>query len=486
MQSSHIQAISIEDSGKYIVVKAEIERSGQVVATVTSIFLCKGSFSEFASTFERNEEPETKLDVVTLHDQAILRDREWFLLDDPSLSLLGECPIFRLITHIIRRQDRAVSRLENTGTVHERFLSGRTQQIGQVSFVAHDCYGNPVMDFLGRRGTPTAIESNLKYPGWYNDTAWDVTVPSCNDSYARMSRDYNPIHVSPIFASWANLPGTITHGMFTSAITRGVLEHLIGDEERLRVRCLSTSFVGMVLPQDKRTISFKHTAMVQGRMVLKVLVGKKDTDEKVSEGEAEIEQEETAYVFTGQGSQDPGMGMALYSSSAVARKIWDEADKTLQESYGTLWTISPLLFLEADGGLGWSILDIVRNNPKTLTVRFRGKGGRQILQNYLKPTTEATLPDGRTITKPLLKALYHECTSYTFADAEGLICPTRFAQPAITVLEKASFEDMRSKGQIRDDASFAGHSLGASTAPCSPSPISSPSRPSSASASTEA
>ena len=333
---SHVQAISIEDAGKSIVVKAEIERSGQVVATVTSTFLCKGSFSDFASTFEHTEEPEMKLDITTLQDQAILWDREWFFLDDSSLCILGKCLLFRLETHITRRHDRAISRLEITGTIHERPLNGPTQQIGQVSFLAHDCHGNPVMDFLGRRGTPAAMKVSLKTPGWFGDTALDVTVPSCNGNYARISRDYNPIHVSPIFASWANLPGTITHGMFTSAITRGVLEHLTGDEERLRFRRLSTSFVGMVLPQDKLTVSFQHTAMVQGRMILKVLVHKKDTDEKVIEGEAEIEQEKTAYAFTGQGSQEPGMGMALYNSSPVARKIWDEADKTLQELYGTL------------------------------------------------------------------------------------------------------------------------------------------------------
>lgn len=95
-----------------------------------------------------------------------------------------------------------------------------------------------------------------------------------------------------------------------------------------------------------------------------------------------------------------------------------------------------------------------------LTVRFRGKRGRQILENYLKLTTEATLPDGSTVTKPLLQDLHPESTSYTFADAQGLLYSTQFAQPAITVLEKATFEDMRSKGLIQSGASFAGHSLG--------------------------
>ena len=332
--NSHVQAVIIEDTGKSIVVKAEIERSGQVVAAVVSTFFCKGSFSDFASTFQHSDEPEMKLDITTLQDQAVLRDREWFLLDNPSLSLVGKCLVFQLKTHATWRSNRAISRLETTGAIHERPLNGRLQRLGQVHFVAHDCHGNPVMDFLRRKGMHAITKTDLKTPGWFENTALNVTLPSCNANYARISRDFNPIHISPIFADWANLPGTITHGMFTSAITRGALEHLTGDQGRLRFRRLSTSFVGMVLPRDKLTISFQHTAMVQGRMVLNVLVHNKDTEEKVLEGEAEIEQETTAYAFTGQGSQGQGMGMALYYSSAVARNIWDEADETLQELYG--------------------------------------------------------------------------------------------------------------------------------------------------------
>ena len=332
--TSHVQAILIEKTGKSVVVKAEIERSGQVVATVTSTFFFKGSFSDFTSTFQHSEEPEMKLDITTLQDEAILRDREWFLLDNPSLSLIGKCLVFRLETHTSWRSHQAISRLETTGTIYERPLNGRLQRVGQVCLVAHDCQSSPVMDFLGRKGMPTTIKSELKTPGWFEDTSLDVTLPSCNTNYARISRDYNPIHTSPVFAGWAELPGTITHGMFTSAITRGALEHLTGDHGRLRFRRLSTSFVGMVLPRDKLTISFQHTAMVQGRMVLKVLVHRKDTEEKVLEGEAEIEQETTAYAFTGQGSQEQGMGMALYNSSSVARNIWNEADEALQELYG--------------------------------------------------------------------------------------------------------------------------------------------------------
>lgn len=102
----------------------------------------------------------------------------------------------------------------------------------------------------------------------------------------------------------------------------------------------------------------------------------------------------------------------------------------------------------------------MRNNPKVLTIHFRGKRGRKIRDSYLAMTTESTLPDGSTITKPILKELTSQSTSYTFAESRGLIFSTQFAQPAITLLEKATFEDMQAKGLVQEGASFAGHSLG--------------------------
>ena len=367
--TSHVQAIVIEKKGKSIVVKAEIERSGQAVATVTSTFFFKGSFSDFASTFQHSEEPEMKLDITNLEDEAVLRAREWLLLDNSSLSLVGKCLLFRLKTHATWRSYQAISRLETTGTIYERPLNGRLQRVGQVCHMAHDCHSSPVMDFLGRKGMLTTTKTELRTPGWFENTSLDVTLPSCNTNYARISRDYNPIHTSPIFADWANLPGTITHGMFTSAITRGALEHLTRDQRRLRFRRLSTSFVGMVLPRDQLTVSFQHTAMVQGRMVLKVLVHKKDTEEEVLKGEAEIEQETTAYAFTGQGSQEQGMGMALYNSSLVARNIWNEANETLQDLYGKFGFFIPHCFLQLmeQGGQFWILYVTIQKHSRSVS-----------------------------------------------------------------------------------------------------------------------
>lgn len=56
--------------------------------------------------------------------------------------------------------------------------------------------------------------------------------------------------------------------------------------------------------------------------------------------------------------------------------------------------------------------------------------------------------------------------SYTYRHPKGLLFSTEFAQPALTVTEKASFEDMVSRGLISDKSKYAGHSLGEYAALC--------------------
>lgn len=75
-------------------------------------------------------------------------------------------------------------------------------------------------------------------------------------------------------------------------------------------------------------------------------------------------------------------------------------------------------------------------------------------------TFETVATDGSVKSEKIFKEIDENTTSYTYRSPTGLLSATQFTQPALTLMEKASFEDMRSKGLVQDDSSFAGHSLG--------------------------
>src|SRR6201996_3744555 len=110
--------------------------------------------------------------------------------------------------------------------------------------------------------------------------------------------------------------------------------------------------------------------------------------------------------------------------------------------------------------LGFSIINIVKNNPKELTIHFGGPRGKMIRENYMAMTFETVGTDGQVKSEKIFKEVDENSTSYTYRSPNGLLSATQFTQPALTLMEKASFEDMRAKGLVQRDSSFAGHSLG--------------------------
>ena len=105
-------------------------------------------------------------------------------------------------------------------------------------------------------------------------------------------------------------------------------------------------------------------------------------------------------------------------------------------------------------------MNIVKNNPKEFTVHFGGPRGKKIRQNYMTMTFETVNADGTIKSEKIFKEVDESTTSYTYRSPGGLLSATQFTQPALTLMEKASFEDMRSKGVVQNDSTFAGHSLG--------------------------
>ncbi|KAI0468366.1 enoyl reductase domain of FAS1 [Xylaria cf. heliscus] len=439
---SSIRSITVEASGKSITVEARILREGHHVATVTSKFFIKGKFPQHQTTFEDKDEPAVELKIRSSIDEAVLRDRSWLQLDDPSVPLIGKTLVFQVRTSSRWATPNPAAYLEIRGVVEEKLWNGARRKLGFVAFDSHESHGNPVSEFLRRKGETINVMVPLKNPGWTGDSDFSVLAPSHTHLYAKVSRDCNPIHGSHVFAEIAELPGPIMHGMYTMAICRRVVEDMVIPGEPERLRRFDASFVSMVRPRDKIRVKSSHIAMKSGHMIFEVIARLEESDEEVLRGEAEITQPSTAYIFTGQGSQSIGMGMTLYESSPVAKSIYDEMDNHLRDLYG------------------FSILKIIRENPKEITVHFRGRKGQRILSNYLELKTELPTDDGHRRIAPIIPGLNESSISYTFSESRGLLYATHFAQPAIILVEKATFEHMRSRGLIQKSVMFAGHSLG--------------------------
>ena len=75
-------------------------------------------------------------------------------------------------------------------------------------------------------------------------------------------------------------------------------------------------------------------------------------------------------------------------------------------------------------------------------------------------TFETVNADGSIKSEKIFKEISENTASYTYLSPTGLLSATQFTQPALTLMEKASFEDMRAKGLVQRDSCFAGHSLG--------------------------
>ena len=333
--TAQINAVINRDAGKMVEVSGTIKRKGKPVMVVTTQFLYRGAYSDFDNTFERKDETPMQLHLASSKDVAVLQSKEWFNMEEPNISLLDQTLTFRLQTLVHFKNKTVFSSVETIGEVLLELPSKEVIQVASVDYQAGVSHGNPVIDYLQRYGSsieqPVNFENPIPLSG---KTPLVLRAPSSNEPYARVSGDYNPIHVSRVFASYANLPGTITHGMYSSAAVRGLVETWAAENNVGRVRSFSCDMVGMVLPNDDIEVKLQHIGMVAGRKIIKVEASNKETEAKVLVGEAEVEQPVSSYVFTGQGSQEQGMGMELYNSSPVAKEVWDRADRHFMENYG--------------------------------------------------------------------------------------------------------------------------------------------------------
>lgn len=333
--TAEVNAVINQESGKMVEVCGTITRDGEPVMEVTSQFLYRGAYTDYENTFQRKNEQPMQLHLATSKDLAVLQSKEWFRLEDEDIELLDTTLTFRLQTLNRYKNKTVFSSVQTIGKVELELPTKEVIQIASVEYEAGASHGNPVIDYLERFGTGIDQAVNFENPIPLNGkTPLELKAPASNETYAKVSGDYNPIHVSRVFSKYANLPGTITHGMYSSAAVRSLVETWAAENNIGRVRSFHVNLVGMVLPNDTLQVRLQHVGMISGRKIIKVEASNKETEDKVLLGEAEVEQPVSAYVFTGQGSQEQGMGMELYASSPVAKEVWDRADKHFLDNYG--------------------------------------------------------------------------------------------------------------------------------------------------------
>jgi fatty acid synthase subunit beta len=334
--SAQVTAIRDESIGRIVQVDAIIAKAQTPVVRITSEFLFRDNYADSSVCFEKKREPPSLVHIDTHSKAAVLRSKDWVRWKDQSIDLLGRELFFEMESLAYFDNASTSNHTQTWGTVYDQ----DKQMVGTIRHQQRQNSGNRPLDYFRRHARPVESLQHFEHPQRLGaQDRLEFTTPGTNSTYSRASGDFNPIHTSLPFAKYAGLPGTITHGMWISAAVRELVQKAAGCNEQVRMRSYKIMFLSMLLPGATVRVNVNHVAMKQGLRVLSFEAWNIATDEKVVGGEAVVDQAKTAYLFTGQGSQQVGMGMDLYASCDVARGVWDRADRFYSQTYGNVFSI---------------------------------------------------------------------------------------------------------------------------------------------------
>ncbi|PJM78512.1 type I polyketide synthase [Bifidobacterium scaligerum] len=227
-----------------------------------------------------------------------------------------------------------------------------------------------------------------------------VTAPGDMTAFARTSGDFNPIHTSTRGARISGLKAPLVHGMWLSATAQHAVQATDEKGAHYEIAGWTYNMYGMVQLNDQVEISVERVGKVRhGGITLEVTC--RIDGQLVSRGTALVRAPRAAFVYPGQGIQKQGMVLDERAKSAAARDVWERADKLTRSK------------------LGFSIIGLVRDNPKELTAN-----------------------------------------GVTYRHPEGLLNLTQFTQVALATVAFAQTARLHEAGADIWPAYFAGHSLG--------------------------
>ena len=248
-----VTAVINSDAGKTVKVQGHVICEGKPVIEVTSSFLYRGQFTDYENTFETVEEPDYLVELNSDADVGVLQSKEWFEWDDETKPLqAGTGLIFRLKSEVTYKDKVNYRSVAISGDICVRDQLKRLVKVGSVLYERDNCKGNPVVAYVQRNGSPQGLASPLANDGYTLGVATNTTYksPFTNEPYSKISGDFNPIHVNPYFSDYASLPGTITHGMWSSAATRRYVENVAAEGNPDRVLAYVFSSKPMILGID--------------------------------------------------------------------------------------------------------------------------------------------------------------------------------------------------------------------------------------------
>ncbi|KAJ1770836.1 fatty acid synthase alpha subunit Lsd1 [Coemansia sp. RSA 1843] len=418
--------------GKQVVAVSDVFRCGtsRKCAEIRATFLFRNT-EHPGACFRRVDEPVVTIDNIASDILKVLESKEWFYYnDEPNKrkrrTKPGDTLEFHLHSEYVLSPTGAYLHAATKGTVHLVLGLHERPHIGMVDYEEGASLGNPVIAFLDSHKHQMSAKAD--FSGTTVLVKDTVTVPDSEaHAFASVSGDHNPHNTSEYFADLAGLPGPVMQGLWTCSSVRQLIELHMAQGNAERMQSFNAQLTGLVYPGDTLEIQMVRAGMSDGQIVIRGYTRNIATGALVLECTARVEQPRTVYVFTGQGSQEVGMGLEWYSRSHVVRSVYDRADQHMRERFG------------------FSIVDIIRDNPKEYTVYFNNTpSGMRIRENYAQ-FPEIANPDNR---------------SYTFRSPTGLLNATQFAQPAIMLFDVAMAEEMRSRGVFDERALIAGHSLG--------------------------